>query len=53
MKMKQLIKIINVITNRATPYDICELLEQDYYSKSRQENIKYVIWIYFISLEYL
>ena len=41
MKMQQLIKIINAITNRATPYDICELLEQDYYSKSRQENIKY------------
>ncbi len=39
--MKQLIKIINVITNRATPYDICELLEQDYFSNSRQENIKY------------
>ena len=41
MKMKQLIKIINVITNRATPYDICELLEQDYFSNSRQQNIKY------------
>ena len=41
MKMKQLIKIINVITNRATPYDICELLEEEYFSNSRQENIKY------------
>lgn len=41
MKMEQLIKIINAITNRATPYDICELLEEEYFSNSRQENIKY------------
>ena len=41
MKMEQLIKIINAITNRATPYDICELLEEEYFSNSRQEHIKY------------
>ena len=39
--MEQLIKIINAITNRATPYDICELLEEEYFSNSRQEHIKY------------
>ena len=41
MKIKDILKIESIIDKRETPSDILEFLDQTYYSKSKDEHIKY------------
>ena len=41
MKINEIVKIIKVLTTRATPCDIVEFLDDSHYSESKQKNIKY------------
>ena len=41
MKTNEIVKIIKVLTTRATPCDIVEFLNASHYSESKQKNIKY------------
>ena len=41
MKIKDILKIESIIDKRATPSDVLEFLDQTYYSKSKDEHIKY------------
>ena len=41
MKINEIVKIIKVLTTRATPCDIVEFLDASHYSESKQKNIKY------------
>ena len=42
MKIKDILKIESFIDKRATPSDVLEHLDTHYYSKSKDEHIKYV-----------
>lgn len=41
MKLKDIIKLMSVIHGRKIPCDIPEILDEEYYSKSKDTNIKY------------
>lgn len=41
MTLNQIFKITGVLTTRKLPVDIVELLEEEYYSESRDAYIKY------------
>ena len=41
MKIKDILKIESIIDKRATPSDVLEFLDQTYYSKTKDEHIKY------------
>ena len=41
MKINEIVKIIKVLTTRATPCDIVEFLNASHYSESKQKNIQY------------
>ena len=41
MKIKDILKIESIIDKRATPSDVLEHLDTHYYSKSKDEHIKY------------
>ena len=41
MKIKDILEIESIIDKRAIPSDILEFLDQTYYSKSKDEHIKY------------
>lgn len=41
MKLKDIIKLMSVIHGRKIPCDISEILDEEYYSKSKDTNIKY------------
>ena len=41
MQLKTIFKIVNVLTNRKIPCDIVDFLEEDYFSKSKDTDIKY------------
>lgn len=39
--LRNILKVISVMSDRATPSDIIEFLEEEYYSHSKKENIEY------------
>ena len=39
--IRNILKVISLLTDRATPCDIIEFLEEEYYSHSKKENIEY------------
>tara|TARA_B100001939_G_scaffold330692_1_gene328044 strand:+ start:366 stop:626 length:261 start_codon:yes stop_codon:yes gene_type:complete len=41
MKLKDIINIMSIIHGKKTPCDIPEILDEEYYSKSKDTNIKY------------
>ena len=41
MKIKDIIEIEKHFTNKKTPCDIIKILDQNYYSKSKDKNINY------------
>ena len=43
MKLKEIFKIENILTNRKTPCDIEDFLNEEYYSESGNTFIKYEI----------
>ena len=48
MKLREILKITEVLTGRKTPCDILEFLEDEYYSISGNTLLNMVIWIYAI-----
>jgi len=58
--LRNIFKVISTMTDRAIPSDILDFLEEEYYSKSKKENIEYgdmdlthLIRIYLNNKEYL
>jgi len=41
MKLKDIINIMSIVHERKTPCDIPEILDEEYYSKSKDTYIKY------------
>ena len=41
MKIKDILKIQSIIDQRAIPSDVLEFLDQNYYSESKEDHIKY------------
>ena len=41
MKLKDIINIMSIVHGKKTPCDIPEILDEEYYSKSKNTNIKY------------
>lgn len=41
MKLKDIINIMSIVYERKIPCDIPEILDEEYYSKSKDTNIKY------------
>ena len=39
--LRNILKVISTMTDRAIPSDILEFLEEEYYSLSKKENIEY------------
>lgn len=39
--LRNILKVISTMTDRAIPSDILEFLEEEYYSHSKKENIEY------------
>ena len=39
--LRNILKVISTITDRAIPSDILEFLEEEYYSQSKKQNIEY------------
>ena len=51
MKLKQIIGITKILSDKKIPEDIEKYLESDYWSGSKKEFLKKGIWIYSILLE--
>jgi len=41
MKIKDILKIQSIIDQKAIPSDVLEFLDQNYYSESKEDHIKY------------
>ena len=41
MKLDVIFKVQSIIDNRATPSDILEILDEEYYSKSKDRDIRF------------
>jgi hypothetical protein len=39
--LRNILKVISTMTDRAIPSDILEFLEEEYYSQSKKQNIEY------------